>query len=44
MDEIPKKFNGVVGEMLAKQDKKNTREKYIAEFELAPVLARKADV
>ena len=44
VDEIPKKFNGIVGEMIAKQDKKGLAEKYIKEFELQPVLQRKADV
>ncbi len=30
--------------MIAKQDKKNVSAKYIKEFELEPVLQRKADV
>ncbi len=43
VDLIPKKFNGVIEDMLTKVDANNIREKYIKEFELGPVLKRKAD-
>ena len=44
MDEIPKKATGLVGDILAKQDKRGTKDLYIKEFQLENVLTRKTEV
>ena len=44
VDMIPKKYNGMVEDMLIKADTRGVRSTYIELFELQNVLKRKADV